>query len=258
MSWQEHVALVTGGARGIGRAIVRRLAREGAAVGINYVQHADAADALRAELEADGARVTCVAADVSDDAAVEAMVDRVNNDLGPVSILVNNAGVSYQATLDTYDRTALERMRQVNADGVIHTTRAVMRGMRERHYGRIVNVASNAGIGTSLPGNAFYAASKAEVLILTRRFAMELGPHAITVNAVAPGFVETEMSRRNRSKTEWDGVTRRMSALTILGRVGWPEDIANAVAFLASPDSGWITAQVLTVDGGRMDYVGHA
>ena len=258
MPWQEHVALVTGGARGIGRAIVRRLAREGAAVCINYVRNVDAADALRAELEFGGARVTSVAADVSDDAAVEAMVERVNNELGPVSILINNAGVSYQATLDTYDRGALERMRHVNADGMIHTTRAVMRGMRERRYGRIVNVASNAGIGTSLPGNAFYAASKAEVLILTRRFAMELGPHGITVNAVAPGYVETEMSRRGRSEKEWDVATRRLSALTILGRVGRPEDIANAVAFLASPDSGWITAQVLTVDGGRLDYVGHA
>jgi len=258
MPWQDHVALVTGGARGIGRAIVRRLAREGAAVCINCVQHVDAANRLRAELEAGGTRVACVVADVSDDAAVAAMVERVNSELGPVSILINNAGVSYQATLDTYSRGALERMRQVNADGVIHTTRAVMRGMRERRYGRIVNIASNAGIGTSLPGNAFYAASKAEVLILTRRFAMELGPDAITVNAVAPGYVETEMARRDRSETEWEAVTRRISALTILGRVGQPEDIANAVAFLASPDSGWITAQVLTVDGGRMDYVGHA
>ena len=258
MPWQEHVALVTGGARGIGRAIVRRLAREGVAVCVNYVRHTDAADTLRAELESGGARVICAAADVSDEAAVAAMVDRVANELGPVSILINNAGVSYQATLDTYDRGALERMRQVNADGVIHTTRAVMRGMRERRYGRIVNVASNAGIGTSLPGNAFYAASKAEVLILTRRFAMELGPHAITVNAVAPGYIETEMSRRDRSEKEWKAVTGRISQLTILGRVGRPEDIANAVAFLASPDSGWITAQVLTVDGGRMDYVGHA
>lgn len=258
MSWHEHGALVTGGARGIGRAIVRRIAREGAAVCIHDVQHADAADALRAEIESGGARMACVAAAVSDEAAVEAMVDRVNNELGPASILINNAGVSYQATLDTYDRGALEGMRQVNADGVIHTTRAVMHGMRERRYGRIVNVASNAGIGTSLPGNAFYAASKAEVLILTRRFAMELGPHAITVNAVAPGYVETEMSQRNRSEKEWDAVSRRISALTILGRVDRPEDIANAVAFLAAPDSGWITAQVMTVDGGRTDYVGHA
>ena len=257
MAWTGQVALVTGGARGIGRAIARRLAREGAAVCVNYLQRADAADALCAELRALGAEAMPVAADVADDAAVEAMMDRVAGELGPVTILVNNAGISHQATLDTYDHKALARMRQVNADGVIHTTRAVMRGMRERGYGRIVNIASNAGIGTSLPGNAFYAASKAEVLVLTRRFAMELGPHGITVNAVAPGFVETEMSRRNRSKAEWDVATRRIAALTMMGRVGWPEDVANAVAFLASPDSGWITAQVLTVDGGRMDYIAH-
>jgi 3-oxoacyl-[acyl-carrier protein] reductase len=140
---------------------------------------------------------------------------------------------------------------------VIHTTRAVMRGMRERGYGRIVNIASNAGIGTSLPGTAFYAASKAEVIVLTRRFAMELGPRGITVNAVAPGFVETEMARRDRSKAEWDATAKRIGALAMMGRVGKPEDVANAVAFLASPDSGWITAQLLTVDGGRMDYIAH-
>ncbi|HEY1934124.1 MAG TPA: glucose 1-dehydrogenase [Acetobacteraceae bacterium] len=257
MAWTGQVALVTGGARGIGRAIARRLAREGAAVCVNYRQRQDAADDLCAELRASGADAIPVAADVADDAAVEAMVDRVEQELGPVTILVNNAGISIQATLDTYDQAALMRMRQVNADGVIHTTRAVMRGMRERGYGRIVNIASNAGIGTSLPGNAFYAASKAEVLVLSRRFAMELGPHGITVNAVAPGFVETEMSRRNRSKAEWDVATRRIAGLTMMGRVGAPDDVAHAVAFLTAPDSGWITAQVLTVDGGRMDYIAH-
>jgi 3-oxoacyl-[acyl-carrier protein] reductase len=257
MAWTDQVALVTGGARGIGRAIVRRLAREGAAVAINYVARSDAAHSLLAEIDVAGGRAITIAADVSDDAAVEAMVDRVNAELGPITILVNNAGVSYPATLDTYDRERLARMRQVNADGVIHTTRAVIRGMRERGYGRIVNIASNAGIGTSLPGNAFYAASKAEVIILTRRFAMELGSHGITVNAVAPGFVETEMSRRDRGKAEWDAVAKRTAALAMTGRVGKPEDIANAVTFLASPESGWITAQLLTVDGGRMDYIAH-
>jgi len=257
MAWSEQVALVTGGARGIGRAIVQRLVREGVAVAVNYVARTDAAESLLSEIEAAGGQAIAVAADVSDDAAVEAMVDQVNAELGPISILVNNAGVAYQATLETYDRERLARMRQVNADGVIHTTRAVMRGMRERGYGRIVNVASNAGIGTSLPGNAFYAASKAEVIVLTRRFAMELGPHGITVNVVAPGFVETEMSRRDRGKAEWEAVAKRIAALAMTGRVGKPEDIANAVAFLASPDSGWITAQLLTVDGGRMDYIAH-
>ena len=117
------------------------------------------------------------------------MVARAEAELGPVTILVNNAGVSWQGTLDTYDREQVARMRQVNADGVIHATRAVMGTMRARRYGRIVNLASIAGIGTALSGNAFYAATKAEVVILTRRFALELGQHGITVNAVAPGFV---------------------------------------------------------------------
>ncbi|HVC59480.1 MAG TPA: glucose 1-dehydrogenase [Acetobacteraceae bacterium] len=257
MAWSGQIALVTGGARGIGRAIVHRLAREGVAIAVNYVARSDAAESLLAEIAAAGGKAIAVAADVSDDAAVEAMVDRVNAALGPVTILVNNAGISHPATLDTYDRAHLARMRQVNADGVIHTTRAVMRGMRERGYGRIVNIASNAGIGTSLPGTAFYAASKAEVIVLTRRFAMELGPLGITVNAVAPGFVETDMARRSRTEAEWDAVAKRIGALAMTGRVGKPEDIANAVAFLASPDSGWITAQLLTVDGGRMDYIAH-
>src|SRR6516225_2481365 len=106
--------------------------------------------------------------------------------LGPVTILVNNAGMSWRGTLDTYDPAQVARMRQVNVEGVIHATRAVMRGMRERRCGRIVNVSSVAAIGTALTGNAFYSATKAEVAILTKRFAMELGPHNITVNAVAP------------------------------------------------------------------------
>jgi len=257
MAWAEQVALVTGGARGIGRAIVQRLVREGAAVAINYANQADAAESLQAEIEQAGGSAITVRADVSDDADVEMMVDRVTAALGPPSILINNAGVSYPATLDSYDRERLAHMRQVNADGVIFTTRAVMGGMRERGYGRIVNIASNAGIGTSLPGTTFYAASKAEVIVLTRRFALELGAHGITVNAVAPGFVETDMARRDRSKTDWDAVATRIAALAMTGRVGRPEDIANAVAFLASPESGWITAQVLTVDGGRTDYIAH-
>jgi 3-oxoacyl-[acyl-carrier protein] reductase len=118
--------------------------------------------------------------------AVEAMVARVEKELGSVTILVNNAGVAWRGTLDTYDSVQVARMRQVNVEGVIHATRAVMRGMRERRYGRIVNVSSVAAIGTALPGNAFYSATKAEVAILTKRFAMELGPHAITVTRWLP------------------------------------------------------------------------
>jgi NAD(P)-dependent dehydrogenase (short-subunit alcohol dehydrogenase family) len=254
-SWRDQVALVTGGARGIGRATARLLAKRGAAVCVNYAANADAAEALVAEITAVGGRSVAVPADVAEAARVEAMVARAEKELGSVTILVNNAGVSWRGTLDTYDPEQVARMRRVNVEGLINTTRTVMKGMRERRYGRIVNVSSIAAIGTALPGNAFYAASKAEVAILTKRFAMELGPHNVTVNAVAPGFVRTDMTQSGRGAGDWQGTEERFAAKAMMGRIGEPEDIANAVAFLASPESGWITAQMLTVDGGRMDYM---
>jgi 3-oxoacyl-[acyl-carrier protein] reductase len=258
MAWRDQVALVTGGARGIGAATARLLAKHGAAVCVNYAQNAEAAESLVAEIIAAGRRTVAAKADVGDMAAVEEMVARTKKELGPVTILVNNAGVSWRGTLDTYDPEQVARMRRVNVEGVTNVTRAVMGGMRERRYGRIVNVSSIAAIGTVLPGNAFYAATKAEVAILTKRFAMELGPHNITVNAVAPGFVRTDMTRGGRGAADWQGTEERFAAKAMLGRIGEPEDIANAIAFLGSPESGWITAQMLTVDGGRMDYIGHA
>jgi NAD(P)-dependent dehydrogenase (short-subunit alcohol dehydrogenase family) len=232
------------------------LAREGASICVNYLARADAAESLVADIVANGGRAIAVAADVADDAAVEGMVDRVGAAFGPVTILVNNAGISHKATLETYDSEKLERMRQVNANGLIHTTRAVMTDMRRQKYGRIVNITSIAAIGTALPGNAFYAATKAEAQILTLRFAMELGTHGITVNAVAPGFVQTEMTRGTDDEA-WKERAQKLAGASMLGRLGEPDDIANAVAFFASPESGWVTGQVLAVDGGRMDYIGH-
>jgi 3-oxoacyl-[acyl-carrier protein] reductase len=255
---RDQVALVTGSARGIGRATARLLARHGAAVCVNYAAHADAADGLTREIAAGGGRAISAMADVAEPSAVEAMVARTEKELGPVTILVNNAGVSWRGTLDTYDPEQVTRMRRVNVEGLIHATHAVIGGMRARRYGRIVNISSIAGIGTVLPGNAFYAATKAEVAILTKRFALELGPHNITVNAVAPGFVRTDMTKGGRGAGDWQGTKESFAAKAMMGRVGEPEDIANAVVFLASPASGWITAQMLTVDGGRMDYIGHA
>lgn len=257
MEWREQIAVVTGGARGIGRATALLLAQRGAAVAVNYAERRDAAEAVVAEIAAAGGRAIAVGADVSDPAAVEAMIARVRAELGEPSILVNNAGIAAQATLDTYEPEKFVRMRQVNVDGVINATRAVMAGMRQRHYGRIVTIASIAGIGTALAGNAFYAATKAGAIILTKRFAMELGPDGITVNAVAPGFVRTDMTQRGRGANDWNAVAKDFAARAMTGRIGEPEDIANAVAFLAAPESGWITAQVLTVDGGRLDYTGH-
>ncbi|HEX4172641.1 MAG TPA: SDR family oxidoreductase, partial [Acetobacteraceae bacterium] len=257
MARNGQVAVVTGGSRGIGAAIARRLAARGVAVGINYMAHAAEAEALRAEIIAAGGRAATLQADVADRAAVAAMFAEVETELGPVSILVNNAGISTPATLESYDATALERMRAVNVNGLIHTVRAVMPGMKGRGYGRIVNIASNAAIGTALPGTTFYAATKAEVLILTRRFAMELGRSGITVNAVCPGWIVTDMAWRGATEEAFKQRVASMSERTMVGRVGAPEDIAAAVGFLVEQDAGFITAQVLTVDGGRMDYIGH-
>jgi 3-oxoacyl-[acyl-carrier protein] reductase len=255
--WTDQVAIVTGSSRGIGRAIARALAARGAAICINYATRAAEAEAAASEIAATGGRVIAIQADIADADAVTAMVRRAEAALGPVSILVNNAGLSIPATLESYDPAAMARMRRVNVDGMIHTIRTVAPGMQERGYGRIVNIASNAAIGTALPGTTFYAATKAEVLILTRRFAMELGRRGVTVNAVAPGWIVTEMAQAGRSEQEFQVRVRNMSERTMVGRTGQPDDIANAVAFLASPKSGFVTAQVLTIDGGRMDYIGH-
>src|SRR6516225_9914698 len=257
MAWRGQVALVTGGARGIGRATARLLAQRGAAVCVNYAAHADAAAELVAEIIGAGGRAIAAVADVAEADAVTAMVLRTERELGAVTILVNNAGISWRGTLDDYDAEQVARMRRTNVEGLIHATRAVIGGMRGRRYGRIVNVSSIAATGTGLPGNAFYAATKAEVAILSKRFAMELGPHRITVNAVAPGFVRTDLTQGGRGASDWQATAQRFAEKTMLGRIGEPADIGNAIAFLAAPDSGWITAQVLTVDGGRMDYIAH-
>jgi 3-oxoacyl-[acyl-carrier protein] reductase len=142
-------------------------------------------------------------------------------------------------------------MQRVNVGGIIHTTLGVVESMKERRFGRIINMTSIAAHGTNLPGTTFYAATKAAVSLLTRRFALDLGSFGITVNAVAPGFVPTDMNAGSV------GLVERVVESTIVGRAGKPEDIAHAVAFLASPESGFITAQTLTVDGGRMDYIAH-
>jgi 3-oxoacyl-[acyl-carrier protein] reductase len=252
-----QVALVTGASRGIGRAIAGRLAQDGAAVCINYAARAELAEALAAELNNNGARAIAVRADIGDPGQVREMVNRIHADFGPVSILVNNAGVASRGTLETFDAAELERMRRTNVDGLIHVTRAVAAGMKERRYGRIINITSIAAHGTTLPGSTFYAATKAAVVVLTRRFAMELGRYGITVNAIAPGFILTDMVKEGRSEEEYCKLVGDIAARAMIGRVGQPEDIANAVAFLASPESGFVTAQTLTVDGGRMDYIGH-
>ena len=253
--WTNQVAVITGGARGLGRASAYALAARGAAICVNYTARQDAADAVVGAIRAQGGRAIAVQADVADAAAVNAMVARAEAELGPVTILVNSAGIGWRRTLDQWEPEGFARLRAVNVDGVIHAVRAVMTGMRARNYGRIINISSIASYGTRMPGNAWYAASKAEVNILTKRFALELGPHGITCNAVAPGFVRTDMTQGGKTAAEWAAIEATFNAITMTGTMGEAEDIASAVAFLAAPEQRWLTAQVLTVDGGRLDYI---
>lgn len=250
---EGRTALVTGGSRGLGRAIALRLARAGAAVGVNYREQAEAADAVVREIRARGGRALAVRADIADATQVRDMVARVVSELGAVDILVNNAGVSHRADLGDFDDAQIEEMRRINVDGLVAVTRAVVDGMKARRFGRIVNLASVAALGTAMAGTTFYAATKAAVVVLTRRFALELGPHGITVNAIAPGFVLTDMAAAGRTEADFAAIAAR----AMVRRIGQPDDIAHAVEFLVSPEAGFVTAQVLTVDGGRMDYIAH-
>lgn len=257
MTLEGRTSLVTGASRGLGRAIAVRLASEGAAVAVNYRQRAAEAEDVAARIRGQGGRAIAVQADVGDAAQVRSMVERVAAELGPIDVLVNNAGALAMGDLADFDYAQMESMRRTNVDGLVLVTRSVVDGMKQRRFGRIVNLTSIAAHGTALTGTTFYAATKAAVIVLTRRFAMELGPHGITVNAVAPGFILTDMALEGRTAAEAQSTIDAMASKAMLRRVGQPEDIANAVAFLASPGSGFITSQIITVDGGRMDYIGH-
>jgi 3-oxoacyl-[acyl-carrier protein] reductase len=257
MTLQGTTALVTGGSRGIGRAIALRLAREGAAVAVNYRERAGDAEAVVAQIRGEGGRALAAGADVGDALAVADMVKRIEQEFGPIAVLINNAGITRRGDLLDFDYSQMEAMRRTNVDGLVHVTRAVVPGMQARGYGRIVNITSIAAHGTAMAGTTFYAATKAAVSVLTKRFAMDFGPHGITVNAVAPGFVPTDMTLQNRTPEQVAAVIERFSASTMVRRAGTPEDIAHGVAFLVSPDSSFITGQILTVDGGRLDYIGH-
>ena len=257
MTLKGRTALVTGASRGIGRAIALRLAREGAAVGINCRERIHDAEALANDIGNEGGRALPLRADVGDTRAVRAMIDTLEAESGTIDILINNAGVFRQGDLADFDYSQMEGMRRTNVDGLVNVTRAVVPGMQARGFGRIVNLTSIAAHGTGMAGTTFYAATKAAVSVLTRRFAMELGPHGITVNAVAPGFIETEMVAQGRTPAEIASLSEQLARKAMVGRIGKPEDIAHAVAFLVSPESGFITGQILTVDGGRVDYIGH-
>jgi 3-oxoacyl-[acyl-carrier protein] reductase len=237
------VAVVTGGSRGIGRAIVEQLARGGARVAV-VARSADRAEAVAAELHGEGHRG--YACDVADSAAVDALVKQVEGDFGSLDILVNNAGVTEDNLLLRLSDEDWDRVQDTNLKGAFHTIRAATKGMMRRRSGRIINITSVVGL-TGNKGQANYAASKAGLIGLTKAVAKELASRGILCNAVAPGFIETEMTA---AMTE--SAREQLSGQIPLGRLGSPDDVATVVRFLAGPGAGYITGQVIVVDGGMV------
>lgn len=240
----KQVALVTGAARGIGRAIAQELSREGYAVCVNYLRHRGEAEALVSALRAEGGEAIAVQADVADRAAVEAMVGQTEAELGEVTLLVNNAGIAGQALFQDISDELWERYLAVNLGGARNTIRAVLPQMLHEKRGCIVNIASIWGLRGASCETA-YACTKAALIALTRSLALELAPSRIRVNCVAPGVIDTDMVRELGEET-----LRDLAEQTPLGRLGRPEEIAHAVVFFASENASFITGQVLTADGG--------
>lgn len=242
---QDRVAIVTGGSRGIGRAIVKALAAEGARVAVVYRGSKEAAEALVQEVTQAGGTAAAYQVDVADGAAVQSCVEAVEKGWGPVTILVNNAGVIHDDLFVRLEPEAWHKVISTNLGGTYNFCRAVAYGMMKQRKGRIINVSSVAAEHVNM-GQTNYAASKGAINAFTRALAVELAPRGVTVNAIAPGFIETDMSAAVRNKAG-DVIEKKYIPMK---RLGQPEDIARVALFLASDDASYITGQVLTVDGG--------
>lgn len=244
MSMKESVALITGASRGIGRAICLELAAQGASVAVNFAGNAQAAQETVDACIALGAQAQAFQADVSDAAQCAALVKAVKEQFGKIDILVNNAGITRDGLLMTAKEDDFTAVLDTNLKGAYFCMKEVSRLMMRQRYGRIINLSSVVGLRGNA-GQTVYAASKAGILGVTKAAAKELATRNITVNAVAPGLIDTDMTA-----VLPDGAKEAMLSTIPMGRAGEGSDVARAVAFFAAPEAGYITGQVLCVDGG--------
>ncbi len=244
MSVEGRTAIVTGGSRGIGRAICLELARQGMHVAVNYAGSQQAAEQVAAACREMGVQAVAVGADISCADGVQALFDQTLKAFGRVDILVNNAGITRDTLLLRMTEEDFDRVIDTNLKGAFLCMKQAARLMMKQRYGRIVSLSSVVGLRGNA-GQVNYAASKAGIVGMTKSLAKELAPRNVTVNAVAPGFIETDMTGALAPAVQ-EGIRAQIP----LGRFGSPQDVARAVAFLAGEESGYITGQVLCVDGG--------
>jgi len=243
MNLSDRVAIVTGAGRGIGRAIALKLAGAGATVVLSDILEKEAG-AVAGEIKAAGGKSLAMLADVSQAADVARLVEETLAAYGKIDILVNNAGIARDRLLLRMSEEDWDKVLDVDLKSVYLCTRAVLRYMLKQRWGRVISLSSIAGL-VGNPGQANYSAAKAGVIGFTRTVAREVGSHGVTVNAIAPGFIDTDMTRQMEEERR-----QEIKKHIPLGRAGTPHDVAEAVAFLASEEAGYITGQVLSVDGG--------
>ena len=255
MRFEGKVAVVTGASRGIGRATALALAKESCVVVVNYNKNQEKAQEVVDAITGLKSRAIPVRCDVSVRSDVEKMFKMAVDEFGKVDILVNNAAIMETPPFMDTTEEVWDRSMSVNLKSVFICTQLAASHMIPRKYGKIVNIASNSGIGTACSGDAAYGVAKAGVIQLTKHTALELGQYGITVNCIAPGATETEMLRGKMTDQQYAEFINGRKRISSLGIVGRPEDIANVVLFFASDDSRFVTGRTLLVDGGRRDFI---